>query len=131
MKKNIVLILLTACLLLSGGCAIQQPGPKQYTETFLDPFDTVTTIIGSAESEEAFRAKAREVYGDLQYYHRLFDIYHDYEGIVNLKTINDNAGKQPVAVDRAIIDLLLDCKEYYRLTEGKVNIAMGSVLKLR
>jgi thiamine biosynthesis lipoprotein len=33
-------------------------------------------------------------------------------------------------VDKAIIELLTDCKAYYLLTEGKVNVAMGSVLAL-
>ena len=58
------------------------------------------------------------------------DIYNDYEGVANLKTVNDNAGVAPVVVERPVIDLLLSCKEYYQLTGGKVNVAMGSVLKL-
>lgn len=128
--KKVLMALLAVCLLLSG-CAVQkQPEQKQYTATFLDLFDTVTTILGRAESEEAFQQKVRVIHDDLLRYHQLFDIYNDYEGIANLKTVNDHAGKGPVVVDRAIIDLLLDCKEYYSLTEGKVNVAMGSVLKL-
>ena len=35
-----------------------------------------------------------------------YDIYHDYEGMNNIKTINDNAGIQPVKVDEEIIELL-------------------------
>jgi len=35
-----------------------------------------------------------------------------------------------VKVDRAIIDLLNDCRTYYELSGGKVNVAMGSVLYL-
>ena len=50
--------------------------------------------------------------------------------MVNLKTVNDNAGVAPVKVDVEIIRLLQDCKTYYRLTDGKVNVAMGSVLQL-
>ena len=123
-------VLLAACLLLSGCGQLAVPEQKQYTATFLDLFDTVTTILGRGDSEEAFRAQAQEIHDELQHYHQLFDIYNDYEGIVNLKAVNDNAGIQPVAVDREIIELLLDCKEYYLLTEGRVNVAMGSVLKL-
>ena len=128
--KRITLILLAVCLLLIGCKDTTQPEQKQFTATFLNLFDTVTTIIGRAETEEAFREKAQAVHDDLEYYHQLFDIYNDYEGIANLKTVNDNAGKQPVTVDRAIIDLLLDCREYHRLTDGMVNVAMGSVLQL-
>ena len=128
--KRILSLLLAFCLLL-GGCSLPvKEEEKQYTATFLDLFDTVTTILGRAESEEAFREKAQAIHDDLQYYHRLFDIYNDYEGIANLKTVNENAGVQPVKVDKAVIELLLDCKEYYALTGGMVNVAMGNVLKL-
>lgn len=101
-----------------------------YTATFLTVFDTVTTIKGPSESEEAFTQTARQLHDELLRYHQLFDIYNDYEGLNNLKTVNDSAGIAPVEVDRAIIDLLLDCKRYYAATGGKVNAAMGSVLKL-
>ena len=128
---NRFLAFLLAFALLMGGCTQSaQPEKKQYTATFLELFDTVTTIIGRDDSEEVFKAKAQAIRDDLQHYHRLFDIYNDYEGISNIKTINDNAGVSPVTVDRAIIDLLLDCQDYYALTDGKVNVAMGSVLQL-
>ena len=129
MKRSLFL-LLALCLLVSGCSLPAKEEEKQYTATFLDLFDTVTTIIGRGESEAAFREKAQAIHDDLQYYHRLFDIYNDYEGVANLKTVNENAGVQPVKVDKAIIELLFDCKEYYRLTDGKVNVAMGSVLAL-
>lgn len=122
-------LLLILSLLLSG-CAAKPAAPRQYTATFLTLFDTVTTVVGPGETEEAFRAKAQKVHDDLLYYHQLFDIYQEYEGVNNLKTVNDQAGMAPVTVDRAIIDLLLDCKRYHTLTGGKVNAAMGSVLSL-
>ena len=127
--KRLLAILLTGCLLL-GGCASTPAAPKQYTATFLTLFDTVTTIVGPGETEEAFQAKAQQIHDDLLYYHQLFDIYQEYDGINNLKTINDRAHIAPVTVDSAIIELLLDCKDYYKLTGGKVNAAMGSVLAL-
>ena len=123
-------MLLLLSVLLSGCAGQAEPEQKQYTATFLTLFDTVTTIVGRADSEETFREKAQSVHDDLLEYHQLFDIYNDYEGINNLKTINDNAGITPVVVDGRIIALLKDCKSYYELTAGKVNAAMGSVLYL-
>lgn len=130
MKRLISLLLLYSVLL--PGCAVLQPvtEPKQYTATFLTLFDTVTTIVGRAGSEAEFQEKAQQVHDELLRYHQLFDIYKDYEGITNLKTVNDSAGTASVKVDKAIIDLLLDCKTYYEATDGKVNAAMGSVLQL-
>ena len=118
MKK--LCLILVLCLVLAG-CT---PAPKQYNATYLNLFDTVTTVIGYGENQ------SQGIYEQLYRYHQLFDIYHDYDGIHNLKTVNDQAGIAPVAVDSAIIDLLLDCKTYYELTDGKVNAAMGSVLRL-
>lgn len=129
MKRLICLIL--ACLILCGCAAgAGKPEQKQYTATFLTLFDTVTTIKGKAESEEAFRSLTQSIHDELLECHQLFDIYNDYEGINNLKTVNDSAGIAPVEVDRRIIDLLLDCREYYEATGGKVNVALGSVLAL-
>lgn len=130
MKRLISLFLL--CVLLLSGCstAAQEPQKTQYTATFLNLFDTVTTILGRAESKEAFSEAAQAVHDELLGYHQLFDIYNDYEGLNNLKTINDHAGIAPVTVDPVIIRLLQDCRSYHDLTDGKVNAAMGSVLQL-
>ena len=128
--RRLVCLLLLLCLILTG-CAGEGPAEqKQYNATFLDLFDTVTTVVGKAESETVFRGWAQAVHDELLYYHQLFDIYNEYEGINNLKTVNDNAGIAPVKVDPAIIDLMTDCKAYCDLTGGVVNPAMGSVLKL-
>ena len=130
MKKlfALVLALLVAVAPITG-CA-GNPGQDKYTATFLDVFDTVTTVVGTSQSQADFQAQAQAIHTRLQEYHRLFDIYNTYDGIANLKTVNDNAGIAPVSVDSRIIALLRSCKEYYTLSGGKVNVAMGSVLKL-
>ena len=46
---------------------------------------------------------AREIQEQLTKYHQLFDIYNSYEGVNNLKTINDLAGIAPVKVDRKLL----------------------------
>ena len=126
MKRLFVLLL--ALSLLLCGCGTQAE-PKQYSATFLTVFATVTTIVGRDVSEEAFTRKTQAVHDDLLRYHQLFDIYNEYEGPNNLTTVNDHPG-EAVAVDKAIIDLLRDCKAYYELTGGRVNAALGSVLYL-
>lgn len=128
--KRILILLLAMCMLLSGCSAEQHVELKQFNATFLTLFDTVTTIVGRAEEEAAFKAQAQQIHDDLLYYHELFDIYHDYEGVNNLKTLNDRAAIEPVQVDAELIALLKDCKSFSDLTGGKVNAAMGSVLSL-
>ena len=134
MKRRVLSVLLVLLLLAGCGTQAEQPEPsvqlKQYQASFLTLFDTVTTILGYAESEDAFMAQAQAIHDQLLEYHRLFDIYNEYDGIANLKTVNDQAGIAPVQVDGRIIDLLLDCRELYEATDGRVNTAMGSVLSL-
>lgn len=103
---------------------------KRYEAEFLGLFDTVTKIVGYSDSKEKFSEYAQMIYDDLKEYHQLYDIYNDYEGINNIKTINDNAGIKPVKVDQKIIDLLLFSKKADQLTNDNVNIAFGAVLKV-
>lgn len=128
--KRLICFLLLASMLLSGCAGQAEPEASKYTATFLTLFDTVTTIVSYSYGEAEFTAAAQSVHDELLQYHQLFDIYNGYEGVNNLKTVNDSAGGEPVVVDRKIIDLLLDCKDYHTLTNGKVNVAMGSVLYL-
>ena len=125
-----VLLMVTLCLSGCGTTAELPPEQKQYTATFLTLFDTVTTILGRSHSKESFQETAQTLHDQLLEYHQLFDIYNTYEGMANLKTVNDAAGVAPVEVDERIIRLLLDCKDFYEATGGKVNAAMGSVLQL-
>ena len=102
----------------------------KYTINFLDVFDTSTDITGFAASQNDFNKEANLIKEQLTYYNNLYDIYNDYDGLNNIKTINDNAGVQAVEVEPEIIELLEFGKEMYDLTDGKVNIAMGSVLRI-
>jgi len=130
--KRFAAAVLTAALCFSlAGCRPQStPQTVRCEETFWDLFDTVITVSAYRADQAAFHAEAQAAYDQLAFYHRLYDVYNDYEGLNNLKTVNDNAGVAPVEVDRAIIDLLLEAREMYALTGGRVNVAMGSVLSI-
>lgn len=125
-------ILLLAVALLAGIVLIQERSSelKRYETTFFDSFDTVTVITGYAESQEAFEKQAGQLQEKLRYYHELFDIYHSYDGINNVKTINDAAGKEAVKVNQELINMLKLGVDMYQKTDGKINIAYGSVLSL-
>lgn len=93
MNKRLLSLMLAALLALSGCSArAEEEGPKRYEASFLTLFDTVTTVVGYAWREEDFRVAAQELHDQLLEYHRLFDIYNSYEGVSNLKTVNDGAG---------------------------------------
>ena len=125
--KKFSLLLLAALLAVSLiGCA--PDAPQQYRTEFLGTFDTVVSVIGYADTEEEFSQAAGIVHETFAGLHQLFDIYHGYSGVNNIKTINDNAGLMPVKVDARIIELLQTAKEWHSKTDGAVNVAMGPVL---
>ena len=113
----------------SDGTAAQE-GPQRYSTIFYDAFDTVTQVIAYCDSEEEFTRQMDALHADLLEYHQLYDIYNDYDGVTNIKTINDNAGTAPVQVDDKILGMLELARQMYNTTDGKLNIAMGSVLRI-
>lgn len=106
--------------------------PSTQMKTYYDGFFDTLSIIYSYrdDSTEEFTKNHTDVAELLRTYQKLFDIYCEYAGMNNIRTINRNAGKSPVKVDPLLIDFLLYAKEIYTLTNGKTNIAMGSVFAL-
>lgn len=127
MKKFLsVLLMLSLLAFMLSGCG--QEKKQVYQAMFVDVFDTITTLRGYDVSQEAFDKQAQQTHEALLAYHNLFDIYTDYPG--GLKQINDNAGIAPVEAAPEVIALLKDCRDFYTRTDGRVNVAMGSVLSL-
>ncbi len=120
---------LLVVLMILSGCQKEVTKDK-FKNEFFDYFDTVTTVIGYADSQEEFDKYFNEIEGEYKIYHELYDIYNNYDGVNNIKSINDKAGVEPVKVDDKIIDMILFSKEWFNKTNGKANIAMGSVLEL-
>ena len=129
-KISIVICMMVIAAVMFGLSACGSENLNRYEAESLDYFDTSIRVIGYADSEETFEEILDYVYMDIKDYHQLSDIYNSYDGMNNLKTINDNAGIAPVKVDKKLIEMLLYCKKIYELTDGKVNIAFGSVLKI-
>ena len=114
---TLVLVALVAVLIIKNKPSITpEENPKtQYKSYAWSYFDTVTTIQGYAHSEEEFDAVVKDIYAELDQYHKLYDIYNLYEGVSNLRTINKlyKGEHKVVTVDRKIIDMLLYAKDLY------------------
>ena len=126
MKK--ILSILLGALLLSG-CS--EKALHKYSMTATDiGFDTVVSFTAYTENEAAFNSYSAELKKQFRYYDRLFDKYNSYDGVNNIKTINDNAGRQPVKVEPVILDLLKLAKAYDTISNHQFDITMGSVLNI-
>lgn len=127
----ILLLLIIFMFIMLVGCDSRPPEKAPMSRQYFEYFDTVSIIYSYCdESAAEFDSNCSIVENVLSEYHKLLDIYYEYDGINNLCTVNKNAGIAPVKVDRNLIDFLLYAKEMCRITNGETNIALGSVLKL-
>ena len=127
-KRLLALALLLSCAAAAPHAARAQA--ERYSTMFLDTFDTVVSLIGYAESEEAFAAQADAAHEMYLRLHRLFDNYNAYDGVVNVYTLNERAAEAPVEVDPLLFGLLTFCKAHYGEARAQTNVAMGGVLAL-
>lgn len=135
-KKNIILnTILTICLLTGCATKAQKSAAStvadSYSNTSMEEvFDTVFSFKEYTTNKELAASHFKTSEKQLQNYTQLFDIYNTYDGINNLKTINDNAGIKPVEVDPVIISLLKEAKNFYEWSNGEFDITIGALLKV-
>ncbi|MBP5155528.1 MAG: FAD:protein FMN transferase, partial [Clostridia bacterium] len=127
MKKVFSLCL---CALFIMICFCSCSGEKtRYNVVYTDVFDTVTEFTAYCGSESEFNEAAEAMHAELLRLHKLFDIYNKYEGVENLALINEKHGSaQPAA--KELRDIIALGKEYFTLSGGKLNIALGSLLSV-
>ncbi len=131
-KFKFISLLLICALFASvlSSCGDEE-GPERKSRVYYNYFDTVAALYDfSGGTDAAFNENCRAFEAEISLCHKLFDIYRSYEGITNIKDINDSAGGDALTVDSRIIELLDFSINMYEKTGGAVNIAMGSVLKI-
>ncbi|MBP3891784.1 MAG: FAD:protein FMN transferase [Solobacterium sp.] len=129
MYKKVLFSLLS--LFLVVGCAKPQEPIETKSNICIDcGFDTFFSIQGYVGEQETFDTLFKEASEEFKHYNDLFDIYYEYPNLNNLKTINQQAGIEPVKVDPIIIELLEEAKHYYDLSGGQFDITMGTLLKV-
>lgn len=141
-KASWIVWVVLLCLVL-GGCApnakvpvataaaeTNQAAYQKFSGTFFGSFDTITTLIGYATEQKTFDENFAMVSEMFNRYHQVFDAYNEYEGVNNLWYVNEHADEGPVRAEQELIDLVLWLKEKQPQTQGKVNVAMGKMLRV-
>ena len=91
LKKLVLSLLSLSMMMIMTGCSKKYELMSHY---ITGPFDTITTYMSYVSSEDEFNEQCDYIEEQLNYYDQLFDKYNTYNGMNNLKTINDNAGKK-------------------------------------
>lgn len=132
--KKLIFGTIVTCLLV--GCtnqAVPTPTPEVTlkSNTCIDcGFDTFFSLRGFPLEQEEFNQVFTTSSELFKHYNDLFDIYYDHEGINSIRVINQNAGKEPVKVEKEVIEMLKQAKEFYDLSNGEFDITMGALLKI-
>ena len=100
-RKRVFALILPLVIVL-GGCSFGARY-ERYSAYFFYTFDTEVTVSADTSGAEEFGRLYAMIETRMRELHRMYDIYNEYEGINNLRTINKNAGIQPVEVSRDII----------------------------
>ncbi len=134
MRKSFIIMLIAACLLfMLAGCSQTDAGSsdqlKQYSaDTF--SFDTVITLKAYCTSQDEFDRYFNMAVEQFNHYYKLFDRYHTYANLNNLKTVNDNAGVGAVDVDAALIEVVRMASDYYVYTAGGFDCTIGRLIDI-
>lgn len=135
MKIKNISILLLSTLLIS--CS-QSGSVKVYTHTtsgffiedeFVFPMNTLVNL--KMYDQEQLDEVSLEFDNIVTTLSKEVDRYHNYDNITNLKVINDSCGlNQEIKVTDSLFEMLKLGMDLTKITEGKFNLAMGSIIDL-
>ena len=134
MKKKFIktiIVIIAAAVVFSGCGSINDGAKTKFSDQYYDVFDTVVTVTAYCKDRKSFDVVNAVIHKELYSRHELFDIYNEYEGLNNAATLNRLAGTGALTeVEPELAELIAYTKTVYEHTGGKVNAAMGAVLKL-
>ena len=81
MKKIVSIVLSFTLLFTLFGCSNSKY--TKFSKSFLNLFDTASSITAYDTSQAEFNKKYNKLYGVIKGYSELYDIYNDYDNIVN------------------------------------------------
>ena len=127
MRKIQLCLCCLLTILISNGCSSKKDTVtlEKYSMTSTSlGFDTVVMFTAYAKDEHTYKQYEQILQDEFKRYDKLFDKYHNYDGINNIKTINDHAGDKPIKVDEPIMELLKQSKEYDALSNHQFSVTM-------
>ncbi|MEG2174471.1 MAG: FAD:protein FMN transferase, partial [Oscillospiraceae bacterium] len=125
MKKTKSWLLLAVVLGLTAlSC---HPPLRRYTVTFWGVFDTVIQITAESPSEEEFHHLTDAAMDRFTELSHIYDRFREYDGIVNLASLNIRGQTDAVVLPHELFDLLSYMLQGRDATGGVVDPAMGRV----
>lgn len=122
-----VVLLFCAAFFLSKTWKAKNVTYEKHTYVYWDVLDTISTIQVYLTEDQDSDYYENWIHEQLLSYHQLFDAYHTYDGVNNVCTVNEQAGREAVVVEEPLYDLVRFCVDQMEATRSRTNIAFGSV----
>lgn len=90
--------------------------------------DTYINVKVYSNDQKKVKQALDEIDTIYKEYHELTDRYHHYDGITNIYDINRMDINKEIEIDSRLYDILKLSKEYYGISSGDLNIALGHVI---
>ena len=116
------------CLLLIGTLPALSVQPELLrVEGSVDAMGTAFSIVAYGEDQGKLQSAVSEA---LEEARRLDEMLSNYKPTSELSMVNRTAGDRPVRVSAELFQLLADCVEYSRESEGAFDITVGPLMKV-
>jgi len=122
LKSLFLSSLILAFLLTIPGCSTKSNGMQKYSYDCWGTFDTIITIMGYSSSQDEFDRWTKQGEQKFLELNQLYDMYNDYPGINNVKTINDRAGISAVKVAPDLYNLIQSILDWQTKSPVAVNM---------
>lgn len=131
MKKITSLIMIMmSCVVLSACQTTSDEAIKVSDQFFaMDTYITYTIYTTASQTESA-KALMSEANSEFERIADLANRFESFEGLVNVSTINEQAGITPVVVDPMLIEMVLLAKEVAAQSNGAFSVVLGPVSEI-
>ncbi|MDU1044207.1 FAD:protein FMN transferase [Peptoniphilus rhinitidis] len=103
---------------------------EKYDLEFYETFDTVVDVAIYSDDKDFAEKNLQYTKKRFEELHKLFDNYKNYDGITNVKTINDNAGIKGVVVGDVLFNLIKNSIDDNNIISHNTDVAIGPVTEL-
>lgn len=135
LKKKIMIIGITFLMVISlVGCSSNDTKPtsdiKPFKSEVYGAFDTYHVFTAYVKDQETFDQYFKIYETEMNRLHNLYTTFEKIPDLNNLYAVNEQAGIEPLVVDKDIISLLKDAKKWNKEISNVVNVAFGPVLEI-
>lgn len=132
MKQTVLVLFLAACILGAAGgrqapAVSASPGPELLrVEESADAMGSTYTVVAYGEDRTRLISALDQAFEEVR---RIDRMLSNYRPASEMSQVNREAAKRPVEVSDEMFQILADCANYSRMSEGAFDLTVGPLMK--